>query len=69
MAALTSLGIGLCNLYILKKIPSSDLHDFAVLAYILGGPVGIVTSMSCHQWIKTKTQSLSTTFKVWFQNL
>ena len=44
----TSLVIGLSNLVILKMIPETQ-EFIDVMAYLLGGPFGIVSSMYVHR--------------------
>lgn len=47
LAFLTSLLISVCNLALLKLIPQpTGLAE--ILAYVLGGPLGIVTAMRVH---------------------
>lgn len=47
LAVITSFGISAANLFILKIMPGpTGLAD--VLAYLIGGPLGILTSMHLH---------------------
>ncbi len=46
-AALTSFAIGGSNLFILKIIPDGDLY--AMVAYLIAGPLAIVSSMWVHR--------------------
>lgn len=46
MAFGVSLMIGLCELIVLKHAPSADFVDG--IAFLLGGPVGIVSSIEAH---------------------
>jgi hypothetical protein len=48
LAALTSTGIGLCNLYVIRAVSIKELSDLALIGYIAGGPIGIVFSMWVH---------------------
>lgn len=47
IAFLTSFLISGSNLVILRTVPQGDL--FEVVAYMLGGPIGIVASMWAHK--------------------
>nr|VFK25692.1 MAG: hypothetical protein BECKMB1821G_GA0114241_101532 [Candidatus Kentron sp. MB]VFK29679.1 MAG: hypothetical protein BECKMB1821I_GA0114274_101131 [Candidatus Kentron sp. MB]VFK74868.1 MAG: hypothetical protein BECKMB1821H_GA0114242_101131 [Candidatus Kentron sp. MB] len=50
LAMLTSFGIGAANLTVLKIMPGpTNLVD--IMAYLLGGPLGIWTSMAIHPWM------------------
>ncbi|KAF0205516.1 MAG: hypothetical protein FD173_959 [Gallionellaceae bacterium] len=50
LAVLTSFGISVANLYILKIMPGpTDWLDS--MAYMTGGPLGIYTSMCIHPWV------------------
>lgn len=50
LAVLTSFGISVANLFILKIMPGpTDWMDH--LAYMTGGPLGIYTSMCIHPWV------------------
>lgn len=50
LSALTSFGIGAANITILKIMPGpTDWMEVA--AYLLGGPLGILTSMTIHPWM------------------
>lgn len=50
LAAVTSLGLGGANFVLLKLVPGeTDLP--ALLAYLAGGPAGIVVSMLLHPWL------------------
>lgn len=46
-AALTSFAIGGSNLFILKIVPDGDIY--AMVAYLIAGPLAIVASMWVHQ--------------------
>jgi len=50
LAALTSFGIGTGNLVVLKVMPGPT-NEWEVAAYLIGGPLGIVTSMAVHPWL------------------
>ena len=45
-AFITSILIGVGNLVVLKVVPGAGWSE--VLAYLLGGPLGIVASMAAH---------------------
>lgn len=46
----TSFGIGVSNVVLYKLVPGAGASE--VIAYLLGGPFGIVASMWCHRrWI------------------
>lgn len=45
-AFMTSFGIGLCNVIMFKLVP--DASPTQIAAYILGGPLGILTAMWLH---------------------
>lgn len=46
----TSFGIGVSQVVLYKLVPSADVTE--VIAYLLGGPFGIVASMWAHRrWI------------------
>jgi len=50
LAVLTSFGIGVANLFILKIMPGPT--DWLELtAYMTGGPLGIYISMCIHPWV------------------
>jgi hypothetical protein len=49
-AFFTSFGIGLGNLVLYKLAPSADFSE--CLAYLAGGPLGIVSSMAVHRRYK-----------------
>lgn len=53
LSALTSFGIGTANITILKIMPGPT-GVLEVAAYLLGGPLGILTSMSIHPWMARK---------------
>ena len=53
MAGFTSFGIGAANITILKIMPGPT-GFFEVAAYLLGGPLGIITSMAIHPWMVRK---------------
>lgn len=46
-AFFTSFAIGAGNLFILKLVPSANTTEMA--AYLIGGPLGIITSMWLHR--------------------
>lgn len=47
LAALTSAGISLANLVVLKSVPGpTDALD--LIAYVTGGPLGVLVSMAAH---------------------
>ena len=50
LACLTSFGIGAANLTVLKIMPGPT-STIELLAYLAGGPIGIVTSMLIHPWM------------------
>ena len=50
LACLTSFGIGAANLTVLKIMPGPT-STIEILAYLAGGPIGIVTSMLIHPWM------------------
>lgn len=50
LAALTSLGISVANITVLKIMPGPT-GWFEIAAYCLGGPAGILTSMAIHPWM------------------
>lgn len=47
-AMITSLIISAGQLYLLKFVPGSNTSPVELIAYFLGGPLGIVTSMWLH---------------------
>lgn len=50
LAMLTSFGISAANVTVLKIMPGpTDWLD--MVAYLCGGPLGIVTSMTIHPWM------------------
>jgi hypothetical protein len=50
-AFITSFGIGAGNLVVLKLAPDASWSE--ALAYLLGGPFGIVMSMTAHRrWVR-----------------
>lgn len=51
-AFLTSFGIGAANLVVLKLAP--DASPAEMLAYLTGGPFGIVASMKAHAWLRSR---------------
>lgn len=53
LSALTSFGIGTANITILKIMPGPT-GVVEVAAYLLGGPLGILTSMAIHPWMVRK---------------
>ncbi|WP_416242758.1 hypothetical protein ACLSSQ_11655 [Azospira sp. APE16] len=50
LAAITSFGIGAANITILKIMPGPT-NILEVMAYLAGGPLGILTSMAIHPWM------------------
>ncbi len=50
MAMLASFGIGTANLTVLKIMPGPT-DPVEIAAYLLGGPLGIWTSMAIHPWM------------------
>ena len=50
LSALTSFGIGFAQITVLKIVPGPTTN-FELLAYCLGGPAGILTSMAVHPWM------------------
>lgn len=50
LSALTSFGIGAANVTVLKIMPGPT-GWLEVAAYLLGGPLGILTSMAIHPWM------------------
>jgi hypothetical protein len=50
LAAVTSFGIGLSNITILKIMPGPT-GGVEILAYLIGGPAGILASMALHPWL------------------
>jgi hypothetical protein len=63
LAAVTSFGIGLCNFYILKQVPKETSGDLAAIAYLAGGPIGIVLSMKTHAWITRNVKVVEEYFR------
>lgn len=53
MAVVTSFGIGAANITILKIMPGPT-GAVELLAYLVGGPAGILTSMAIHPWTVRK---------------
>jgi len=53
LAALTSFGIAAANIAVLKIMPGPT-GWLEVTAYLVGGPLGIVTSMSLHPWLASR---------------
>lgn len=53
LSALTSFGIGFAQISVLKIVPGPTT-EFELLAYCLGGPAGILTSMAVHPWMVRK---------------
>ena len=49
LAMLTSVGISLSNVVVLKIIPSNSASLFEYIAYVIGGPLGISASMWFHK--------------------
>lgn len=50
LAVLTSFGIGVANLFILKVMPGPT-DGMELVAYTTGGPLGIYASMCIHPWV------------------
>lgn len=48
LACGNSLLIGACNLAVLKLAP--DASAVEIVAYLVGGPIGIVSAMSVFSW-------------------
>jgi hypothetical protein len=48
-AFITSLGIGASNLVLFKMAP--DASGIEIVAYLAGGPLGIVSAMRAHPYI------------------
>lgn len=63
LAAITSFGVGMCNFYILKQIPKETSGDMAAIAYLAGGPIGIVLSMKSHAFITKYAKVFEETLK------
>lgn len=67
-AFFTSFLIGAGNLIVLKIVPQSDVAQ--MLAYLAGGPVGIVASMAVHRRTigrrREQAKKDSTALKDWF---
>jgi hypothetical protein len=53
LAALTSFGIAASNVAVLKIMPGPT-GWLEVTAYLVGGPLGIVTSMALHPWLASR---------------
>ena len=53
LSALTSFGIGTANITILKIMPGPT-GGLELIAYLTGGPAGILTSMAIHPWMVKK---------------
>lgn len=51
-AFLTSFGIGTANLVLFKMVPDATTTE--ILAYLIGGPLGIITAMWLHPRIVSK---------------
>lgn len=52
-AFITSFGIGTANLVLFKMVPDAGVSE--IIAYLLGGPFGIITAMWLHPRI-TRTR-------------
>jgi hypothetical protein len=50
LATMTSFGIGAANITILKIMPGPT-DALEIIAYLVGGPAGILTSMLIHPWM------------------
>ena len=53
LAVVTSFGISAANITILKIMPGPT-GWVEVIAYLAGGPAGILTSMAVHPWMVAK---------------
>jgi hypothetical protein len=53
LATMTSFGIGAANITILKIMPGPT-DALEIVAYLVGGPAGILTSMLVHPWMARK---------------
>ncbi len=53
LSALTSFGIGVANLTVLKIMPGPT-GVIEIAAYLMGGPLGVVTSIAIHPWMARK---------------
>lgn len=53
LAAVTSFGIGTANITILKIMPGPT-NGVEMAAYLIGGPLGILSSMAIHPWMARK---------------
>ena len=53
MAAVTSFGISSANIIVLKTMPGPT-EALEIIAYCVGGPVGILVSMAIHPWMVRK---------------
>lgn len=56
-AFVTSLVISAMNLAILKYTP--DANTIEMIGYMLGGPLGIVSSMRAHRWVFGRREKMA----------
>lgn len=56
-AFLTSIVISGMNLAILKYTPDATMIE--MIGYMLGGPLGIVSSMRAHKWVFGRRQKMA----------
>jgi hypothetical protein len=49
---ITSLGIGLCQLFMLKLAPNATVYES--VAFVFGGAFGIATSIIVHTFVSSK---------------
>ena len=62
-AFFTSFGIGLSNLVLFKTVPQAG--GIEIVAFLIGGPFGIITSMWAHRrWMKKEPRKSSTGWPV-----
>lgn len=54
-AALTSLVIGACQIYLWRTLPGASASE--IIATLAGGPVGIVAAMWAHPMLLRRTRS------------
>jgi hypothetical protein len=58
LAALTSTGIGIVNVYVMRAVASSNSSPWELSAYVAGGPLGIICSMWVHDtFVKPRSHS------------
>ena len=53
LSVITSFGIGIGNLTILKIMPGPTTA-LEIMAYLIGGPLGICASIIIHPWMVAK---------------